>query len=264
MEKTLVTNITNTDKAPTCVGDNICLAPNERLDDLEFDNLRLIQDVDGYCFTSDAVLLANLARAGCKDTVVDFGAGSGVISILVAAKTNAKKVIGIELQPQVASLARRNVELNHLGDKIEILTCDIANACDHLTAESVDVVVCNPPYFTANSGEKRLSETVALSRHESVCDLDGIVNSASKLLRYGGRLFLIHKSERLCEVTTSMSNHHIEPKRITFIKPKADKMADTFVVEGKKFGKSGCSIDEIVVYEPNGEMTAAAKKMYNK
>ncbi|MDY4592209.1 MAG: tRNA1(Val) (adenine(37)-N6)-methyltransferase [Eubacteriales bacterium] len=243
---------------------DILLNENERLDDLEYKGMRLIQDKNGYCFTSDAVLLANLVRAGKNDVVADFGCGNGVVALLVAAKTTAKSVIGIEMQECAFELAERNVALNAMQDRIRLINDDIANADKVLGKESVSVVVCNPPYFEKNSGQKRISESVALSRHESTCSLDDIITKASEVLKFGGKLWMIHKCERMAEVLTSMSNRGVEPKKVTLIYPKADKIPDTFVVEGKKSSAHGMKIDSIIVYDQEGNMTEQAKKLYNK
>ena len=243
---------------------DVMLNENERLDDLEYKGMRLIQDKNGYCFTSDAVLLAGLVRAGKNDVVVDFGCGNGVVALLVAGKTTAKSVVGIEMQEGAYKLAVRNVQLNAMQDRVRLVNDDIANADKVLGKESVSVVVCNPPYFEKNSGQKRISESVALSRHESTCSLDDIVAKASEVLKYGGKLWMIHKCERMAEVLTSMSNHNLEPKKVTLIYPKANKIPDTFVVEGKKSSAPGMKIDSIVVYDQEGNMTEQAKRLYNK
>ncbi|MDE6605389.1 MAG: methyltransferase [Clostridia bacterium] len=235
-----------------------------RLDDLQCNGLKILQYTDGYCFTSDAVLLANTVRCNQGDTIVDFGCGNGVISLLLTAKTPCKKVIGIELQKDVADLAVKNVELNNLQDKITILNDDIVNAPDILGKESVQVVVCNPPYFSANSGEKRESAQVALSRHESTCDLQGIIQSASKILKFGGAFYIIHKTSRMAEVITYCSQNKLIPKTLTLIYPKISKKADTFVLTCKKQGKHSLNVEKLVVYDENGKMTQEAMAMYNK
>ena len=242
----------------------VILKDNERLDDLQYKDLHIIQDKDLYCFSSDAVLLANLVRATSLDTIVDFGTGTGVIAILALAKTHAKKAIGIEIQESAARLAKKNVELNELQDKITIINDDIKNASRVLGKESVKVVVCNPPYFKASAGQKSLNKEISLSRTESSCDLDGICKSASEILKYSGKFYMIHKSERMAEVIFSLKKYNLEPKKITFIYPKKSKSIDTFIVEAQKNGAPGLKLEEIVVYEENGEMTPQAKKLYNK
>ncbi|MDE6472282.1 MAG: methyltransferase [Clostridia bacterium] len=235
-----------------------------RLDDLQCNGLKILQDPDGYCFTSDAVLLANNVRCKSGDTIVDFGCGSGVISLLLTAKTPCKKVIGIELQNDVANLAKQNVELNNLQDKVEIINGDIANAPDILGKESVQVVVCNPPYFSAQSGEKRESPQIALSRHESACTIEDIIASASKILKFGGAFYIIHKTSRMAEVITYCSQNKLIPKTLTLIYPKISKKADTFVLICKKCGKHSLDVERLVVYEEDGNMTDEAKALYNK
>ena len=240
------------------------LNEDERIDDLEIKGLKLIQKKNDYCFSSDAVLLANFVRAKKGDVVVDFGTGSGIISILIAAKTNASKVMGIELQKSMAQLAEKNVEFNNLTDKVTIYNDDIKNAENILGKESVSIVVCNPPYFKATSGEVSSNEVKAISRTELKITLEEIIQHAAGVLKYSGKLNMIHKSERLAEVLTTMSNNNLEPKKITFIYPKKSKQVDTFIVEAQKYGAPGVCISSFVVYEENGEMTNEAKKLYNK
>lgn len=237
---------------------------DERLDDLEFEGLKIIQKPALYCFSSDAVLLANLVKASSKDTIVDLGTGSGVIAILARAKTKAQKAIGFEIQKEMAELAKRNVQLNGLEHKIEIINDDIKNAFNYLKKESVKVVVCNPPYFKATSGVQSQVSEVATSRTESTATLEDIVKIASGLLNYSGKLYMIHKSERLSEVLTTLSINKLEPKRLTLIYPKASKSVDTFIVEAQKCGAPGLKIDSVVVYEEDGSMTPWAKKLYGK
>ena len=244
--------------------DKIELQADERLDDLEYEGLKIIQKPDLYCFSSDAVLLANLVKASRNDTIIDFGTGSGVIAILALAKTKASKAIGFEIQKDMAALAKRNVQINNLESKIEIINDDIKNASKILGKESVKVVVCNPPYFKASAGVKSENGPVALSRTESSATLEDIVKSASDILKYSGKFYMIHKSERLSEVLTTLSNNKLEPKNLTLIYPKASKNVDTFIVEAQKCGAPGLKIDSVVVYEENGEMTPWAKKLYNK
>ena len=236
----------------------------ERIDDLQYEGLKLIQNPNLYCFSSDAVILANLVRATHQDTIVDFGTGSGIIAILSYAKTKAKGAIGIEIQPIMAELAKRNVQLNNLEGKIDIINADIKDAPKLLGKESVKVVVCNPPYFKATAGEKSNKDEIAISRAESSATLEDIVKSASDILKYSGKFYMIHKSERLSEVLVTLSKYKLEPKKITLIYPKASKNVDTFIVEAQKCGAVGVKIDSVIVYEENGQMTPWAKKLYNQ
>lgn len=235
-----------------------------RLDDLQCGELKILQYIDGYCFTSDAVLLANTVRCKKGDTIVDMGCGSGVISLLLTAKTPCRKIIGVELQKDVAELAVKNAKLNNLQDKISILNDDIANLPSILGKESVQVAVCNPPYFSSDSGEKRENPQIALSRHESTCALEGIIQSASSILKFGGSFYLIHKTSRMAEVIAYCSQNKLIPKTLTLIYPKISKKADTFVLTCKKCGKHSLSVEKLVVYNEDGSMTDEAKAMYNK
>lgn len=235
-----------------------------RLDDLQCGELKILQYIDGYCFTSDAVLLANTVRCKKGDTIVDMGCGSGVISLLLTAKTPCRKIIGVELQKDVAELAVKNAKLNNLQDKISILNDDIANLPSILGKESVQVAVCNPPYFSSDSGEKRENPQIALSRHESTCALEGIIQSASSILKFGGSFYLIHKISRMAEVIAYCSQNKLIPKTLTLIYPKISKKADTFVLTCKKCGKHSLSVEKLVVYNEDGSMTDEAKAMYNK
>lgn len=240
------------------------LNSNERLDDLEYNNLKIIQDKSLYCFSSDAVLLANHVRATKTDCVVDFGTGSGVIAILIAAKTTAPKVIGVEVQKVMAELAERNVILNNLQDRVKIINEDIKNIVDTLGNESVKVVVCNPPYFKKEAGEVASKSEIAISRSEILCSLEDIIINASKILKYGGKFYMIHKSERMAEVITLLKNNNLEPKVLTLIYPKKSKQVDTFIIESHKNGSPGLKIKDLIVYDENNEMTKEAKKLYSK
>lgn len=235
-----------------------------RTDDLECKGLKIKQFAQGYRFSSDAVLLANSVRCKRNDTIVDFGCGNGVISLLLTAKTPCKTVIGIELQEQVAKLAQENVAMNNLGDKIRIINADILDAPAVLGKESVETVVCNPPFFTPSSGEQRENPQVALSRHESTCDLKNIMRCAGEILKFGGEMYIIHKTQRMAEAIRYAYEAKLTPKELTLVYPKQSKPADTFILLCKKCSPDGLKVGKLTVYEENGEMTAQAKKLYNK
>ncbi|MBR1747795.1 MAG: methyltransferase [Clostridia bacterium] len=239
------------------------LLPNERYDDLEYKGLSVIQSADGYCFTSDSVLLANLAEIKHSDRVVEIGAGCGVISILIASKFSPKKIYALELQERLSDMARRSVEKNELTEIVEVKNMP-AQGAEKVLGTDFDVVVTNPPYEEVKEikevySEKDICKTeVSLSTEESVA-------IAARLLRFGGKFFMVNRARRLADVLCAMRKNGIEPKKLYLIQPKASKAVDTFVVEGKKGAKPALLIPKpIVVYEENGEMTAEAKKIYNK
>lgn len=266
---------------------------DEEIFNLECDDLYIIQNKKGYTFTTDAVILANIAKANNKETVVDLGTGSGVIPLLMFAKTKAKKIYGIEIQPRLYDMAKRSVIYNGLKDNIEILNLDIRVAHKYLAHESIDVVVSNPPYMPVNKNEttkkirKNIEEQVDLKKYlepieleklfeenemlsesmncktEMLITLDEIVHEASKLLKYGGRFYCIVKSERLTDLMVSMRKYLLEPKKILPIQPSINKAVDTVVVEGRKNGKSGIRIlKPLIITEGDGFYTKEVYRMY--
>lgn len=235
-----------------------------RLDDLEYKGLKLWQYPSLYCFTSDAVLLANLAKVKRGDVVADFGTGSGIIAVLIAAKTGTAKVYALEKQKIMCELAQKNAQFNGFSDIIEVVEGDILDADKLLGKESVNVVVCNPPYFKKGSGAEREREEIAISRHESTCDLQGIIQSAAKVLKWGGAFYIVHKVDRMAEAIGYMQAAELQVKSITLVYPKADRSADVFIAMARKKGAAGMKLDSLVVYNDDGSMTAQAKKLYSK
>lgn len=218
------------------------LKQNERLDDLQINNLFIIQDPKGYCFTSDAVQLANFVRCKKGDNVVDLCSGSGVIGILVNAKNNLNKVWLVEIQAKLADMSARSIKLNGLEDKIEVINKPLQNVSLVLAGHRVDCVVCNPPYKKQNTAKLlNESEEKSIARHEISVTLKEIVKEASLLLKFGGRFNTIIKEERLIELINYCSEFGIEVKRIKVL--KSVKGANGVIVEGIKGGKSGCSIE---------------------
>lgn len=238
------------------------LRENERLDDLEYNGLRVIQSADGYCFTSDSVFLANLSGVKRGDRVVEIGCGCGVVSLLIAAKFSPEKVFGVEIQHRLAEMAKRSVELNGLTDKIEIV-CAPAQGVHKEIGHTFDVVVANPPYEEA---EKKAEYTEKeICKTEAKLTAVEAVECGKKLLRYGGKFIMINRVRRLIDVLTAMREKGIEPKKLYLIQPKASLPIDTFIVEGKKGAKPSLLVPKpLVIYEENGEMTDFTKKIYHK
>lgn len=212
--------------------------PNEYLCDLQFNNLFIIQDKLGYCFTSDAVALANFVRCGCKDTIVDLCSGSGVIGILAQAKTKAKHVYLVELQEKLSDMSRRSVEYNHLKN-VTVINKPL-QGINKVIGNNFDVVVCNPPYKIHDGGKPSEKQEIAICKSEVAVRLNEIIVEASELLKYGGRFFTVNKEERLVDLLCLMRECEIEPKVIKFL--KSEKGAAVVLVEGKKGGKAGVTI----------------------
>ncbi len=237
----------------------------ERIDDLQLNGLRIIQNKNGFCFGIDAVLLSDFAK-DIKDntTVVDLCTGTGIIPILLSAKTNANKFYGIEIQEDVADMARRSVLLNHLENKIEIIPKDLNYLKDIIPSASVDYVTVNPPYQKRGSGLINDKDTKTISRHEISCTLEDIIKESARLLKFGGNLYMIHKTERLVDVLCAMRKEKLEPKRMRFIHPSMGKAPNLFLVEGSRSGNSFLKIEPpIYVYDKEENYTDDIKKIYN-
>lgn len=235
----------------------------ERIDDLQCAGLRLKQDSESYCFTSDAVILANLVKVKRGGVVADFGTGSGVIAILLTAKTQADKIFAIEKQPGLFKLACDNVRLNKLEGKVVPVEGDIEDMPRVLGAGCVDAVVCNPPYFKHGSGETREGESAA-ARHESGRGLEGIVSAAAAMLRTGGELFLIHRTERLSEVCALAENAGLAVKEMILIRAREGVEPKTFVVVARKGAAQGMKLRTLTVTDSDGKYTDEVAKMYGE
>jgi tRNA1Val (adenine37-N6)-methyltransferase len=238
------------------------LIDNERLDDLEYNNLKIIQNPNGYCFTSDSILLTNLSIVKKGDTVVDLGTGSGVISLLVAEKFKPSKVFGVEIQPRLADMASRSVKYNFLEETITIINKPMQGIYKEL-GSNFDVVISNPPYdkVTESTNNSEIDQCKA----EINVTTQEVIVCAGKLLKFGGMFYMINKARRLTDVLCTMRENKIEPKTIYFIQPKESKDVDTFVVAGKKGGKPSMIIPKpIVVYNEDGTFTDFSRRIYNK
>ncbi|MDR3293967.1 MAG: methyltransferase [Clostridiales bacterium] len=218
------------------------LKENERKDSLEYKGLSIIQSTELYRFTSDAVLLANAVRAGVRDHVIDLGSGSGIISILIAAKRGAH-VTGIELQEPLWDMSKRSVEMNGMTDAVELLCGRIQDAPKLLGNESFDIVVSNPPYGKKADAAGIPNGSSAIARTELFVSLREVVEAAAKLLRYGGRFYTVIKTLRLAELIELMGEYGVEPKELTLVLPTAEKAPDTAIVCGKKGGKTGLKVE---------------------
>ena len=195
------------------------LKENERIDDLQRNHYRIIQDPDRFCFGMDAVLLSGFARAKEGDRVLDLGTGTGIIPILMEAKTGASHFTGLEIQHDSADMAARSVRLNGLEKKIKIVTGDIREAESLFGAASFDVVTCNPPYMTEHHGLTNPEAPKAIARHELLCTLEDVIRQSSRLLKPGGNLFMVHRPFRLADILVLLRQYRLEPKRMKLVYP---------------------------------------------
>ena len=239
---------------------------NERIDDLQYKGLKLIQNKEGFCFGVDSVLLSDFAKnikSNC--TVVDIGTGTGIVGLLLCKKTNLKKIYGIEVQTEVAQMAKRSVIMNNLEDKFEIINCDINNIFEYLPQNKIDVVVTNPPYKKVNTGVKSEDEKNMISRHEIKCTLEDIVEKSSKLLKDRGEFYMVHRAERLADIMCVMRKYKIEPKEIRFVHSKAFEKPNLILVKGIRCAKEFLKIQKpLVIYDENGNYTDEINEIYNR
>lgn len=237
---------------------------NERIDDLMRDGLKLIQNPDLFCFGMDAVLLSTYANADKNHKVLDLGTGNGIIPILMQSKNPGSIYTALEIQEASANLAKRNVELNHLEDKIVIVKGDIKEASAMLGEASFNVVTSNPPYMNENHGIVNPDSAKAIARHELLCSLEDVIREASRCLKSKGHMFMVHRPNRLVDIFDTMRKYHLEPKRMRLVYPHEDKPANMVLIEAVKGGNSQLIVDEpLVVYKKNGEYTEELLKMYN-
>lgn len=226
------------------------MLPNERLDDLVVDGLRIIQDDSAFCFSMDAVLLAHFATIHRADRVVDLGTGTGVIPLLLTTRAEDLQVIGLELQPEVAERAQRSVDLNGLTQQVRILCGDLRQVERILRGHRVELVTSNPPYLPVGSGEASPRTQVAMARHEVCCCLADVMRAAAYLLGSSGRFALVHRPGRLVEILAAMSALRLEPKRLRLVHPRAGKEPNLVLIEGIKDARPGLQIlPPLVVYE---------------
>lgn len=239
------------------------LKPNERIDDLQRNHYQIIQDPGRFCFGMDAVLLSGFARAKEGEHVLDLGTGTGIIPILMEAKTKAEHFVGLEIQPESADMAQRSVELNHLESKIRIVTGDIKEASSLFGAATFDVVTSNPPYMTEHHGITNEKSPRAIARHELLCTLEDVISQAARLLRPGGSFYMVHRPFRLVDIMVLMREYHLEPKRMKLVYPYIDKEPNMVLIEGLRGGRPRLTVEKpLIVYKEPGVYTDEIYDIY--
>lgn len=239
------------------------LNPGERIVDLERNGYRIIQDRERFCFGMDAVLLSGFAQVKAGEKVLDLGTGTGIIPILLEAKTEGYHFTGLEIQKESAEMARRSVALNGLDEKIDITDGDIKEASKIFGGAAFDVVTTNPPYMTEHHGLQNPEAPKAIARHEVKCTLEDVIRESAKVLRPGGRFYMVHRPRRLNEIINLMTEYRIEPKRIKMVHPFADREANMILVEGLRGGRSMMKIEPpLIVYKEQGVYTDEIHQIY--
>lgn len=241
----------------------IKLKEGERLDELHRNGYQIIQHSGKFCFGMDAVLLSGFARVKPGERVLDLGTGTGIIPILLRGKTEGRDFTGLEIQEESADMARRSVAYNHLEESISIVTGDIKEAAALFGAASFDVVTSNPPYMTGNHGLVNPEQPKAIARHELLCTLEDVVRETSKILRPGGRFYMVHRPFRLAEIMTVLVKYKLEPKRMRLVYPFADKEPNMVLLEALSGGRSRITVEKpLIVYKEQGVYTDEIYDIY--
>lgn len=243
--------------------DTALVRAHERVDDLQLNGLKIIQDPSGFCFGIDAVLLSSFVKVKAKHQVVEFGTGTGIIPILLSGKAKFDYLRAFEVQPEVADMARRSIKLNNLEEQIEVIEANLKNALDYIEPCSVDVVVSNPPYMSTHGGIKNPNDKKAISRHEILCTLEEIIEVASKILKPSGNLYMIHRPNRLADLIYLCKQNKLEPKEIRMIQPYADKRPNIFLIRCAKGGNPDLKFhDPLIVRTADGSYTQEIYDIY--
>ncbi len=240
---------------------NVELKPGERVDDLQLNGLRIIQDKERFCFGMDAVLLSDFAKTHKGDKVLDLCTGTAAIPILMTEKSNAAHFTAVEIQAESADMARRSVILNDLESKIDVINADINDLPDMFPKADYNVITVNPPYM--NAGLQNADEPKKIARHEIFCNLKDVLRVSAKMLIPQGTFFMVHKPNRLAEIMREMSAAGIEPKRMRLVYPYFNKEPNMLLIEGLKGGKSDMRIEPpLIVYESKGKYTQEIYDIY--
>lgn len=231
----------------------VSLKEKERIDDLQRNHYRIIQNPEKFCFGMDAVLLSGFVRVKAGEHVLDMGTGTGIIPLLLSAKTEAAHLTGLEIQGESADMAARSVALNGLEEKIDIVEGDLKEADTIFGAASFDVVTCNPPYMIAKHGLQNPDSPKAIARHELLCTLEDVISQAAKVLKPGGNFFLVHRPFRLAEIMTTLVKYRLEPKRMQLVYPFVDKEPNMVLIEANRGGNARLTIEKpLIVYREKG------------
>lgn len=241
----------------------ISLREHERLDDLQRNGLKIIQRTDGFCFGMDAVLLSGFAAVKPGERALDLGTGTGIIPLLLSAKTEGEHFCGLEIQSVIREMAARSVALNQLERKIEIIEGDIKEAGRIFGAASFDVVTSNPPYMNDAHGLKNPEDLKAISRHEVLCTLEDVIREGTKVLKPGGRFYMVHRPHRLIEIVNTMKKYRLEPKRMKFVHPYVDREANMVLIEAVRGGGAWLKLEApVIVYRSPGVYTEEIYDIY--
>ena len=243
--------------------ENNLVKAGERVDDLQ-NGYFVIQDPKKFCFGMDAVLLSGFAKVKKGEAVLDMGTGTGIIPILLRAKTEGEHFTGLEIQEECADMAKRSVLYNGLESDVNIVRGDIKEAAEIFGAASFHVITCNPPYMIGSHGLRNPDRPKAIARHEILCTLEDVVSQAAKLLKDRGRFYMVHRPFRLAEIMNVLTKYKLEPKRMQLVYPYIDREPNMVLIEALKGGNSRITVERpLIVYEKPGVYTEAILELYD-
>ena len=247
--------------------EDIPIKENERIDDLQYKDLKIIQETDGFCFGIDSILLSDFAKNIKKNSkVADLGTGTGIIGLLLCKKTNLAEMTGIEIQEDVANMAERSIKLNNLEEKFRIINSNINEIFSKKLLEKnvFNVVVMNPPYKEVGTGEINENEKKLISRHEIKANLSDFIKTASGLLKDKGELYIVHKPERMPDIIQKLRENKIEPKELRVVYSNKNSEASLILIKAVKGGKKFLKIDRpLYIYNESGKYSDEIKQIYN-
>ena len=244
----------------------ILLKENEGIEDLEYKGLKIIQNKKGFRFGIDSVLLSDFAKEIKKDSkVIDLGTGTGIISILLCGKTKLKEIIGVEIQKDVYDMAKRSSKINSLENKFKVINEDLNNIRKNFPANSIDAIVTNPPYKRINTGVTNENISKQISRHEVMCNIEGIANISNYLLKDKASIYLVHRPNRLVDIINALTKYKLEPKKMQFVYPTKESEPNLVLIKATKNGRPFLKIEKpLIVYSEDGKYTKEILKIYNK
>ncbi|MDO4519768.1 MAG: tRNA1(Val) (adenine(37)-N6)-methyltransferase [Eubacteriales bacterium] len=241
---------------------NELILEHERLDDLQ-NGFYVIQDPAKFCFGMDAVLLSGFAKVKKGERVLDMCTGTGIIPVLLQAKTQGESFTGLEIQPECAQMAQRTVKYNKLEERVNMIQGDVKEAVDLFGTASFHVVTCNPPYMIGQHGLTNPHVPKAIARHEILCTLEDVVSQAAKVLRDNGRFYMVHRPFRLTEIMMCLTKYKLEPKRMQLVYPYVDREPNMVLIEARKGGNSRITVEKpLIVYEKPGVYTEEIYRIY--
>lgn len=239
---------------------------NERIDDLERNGYKIIQNPEVFCFGIDAILLSHFAKVTkASQKILDIGTGTGIIPIMMHATYQKGSYTGIDIQADMVEMATRSSKLNHIEESVAFRSVDITRYKEHFSWEQFDIITTNPPYMKGEAGLKNEHPGMSIARHEIACTLEDIIAASSYMLKNKGKLYMIHRPHRLIDITTHMRKYNIEPKRMRFVHPKRDKAPTMVLIEAVRNGGPELRVEApLIVYNDKGVYTDEIYEIYGK